>query len=112
MKEGFTIIEELHLPSDVSSLLDVEALINKVSDQLSLQEEVYGNVLIAVTEAVNNAIIHGNGMKSEVLVELAIGDGAEQFCFKVKDCGNGFDYEYNYEAEGAKRGIIYIYPKK
>jgi serine/threonine-protein kinase RsbW len=28
-----------------------------------------------------------------VLVELAIGDGSEQFCFKVKDCGNGFDYE-------------------
>lgn len=92
MKEGFTIIEQLKLPSDFNALVDVENLVDRVCNGLGVQEEAYGNVLVAVTEAVNNAIQHGNEMKKELFVDVAVGDKMEEFCFSVKDEGNGFNF--------------------
>ena len=56
MKEGFTIIEQIKLPSDFKALVEVENLVDRVCNGLGIQDDAYGNVLIAVTEAVNNAI--------------------------------------------------------
>lgn len=92
MKEGFTIIEELKLPSDFTSIAEVENLVDKVCLNLGVQEDAYGNVLIAVTEAVNNAIQHGNAENSNLFVDVAVGDNDSEFCFRVKDEGIGFDY--------------------
>jgi len=93
MKEGFTIIEELHLPSDFNALADVEVLIDKVCTDIGVQEEAYGNVLIAVTEAVNNAIQHGNAFSSDLKVAVAVGDKQDEYCFRVKDSGKGFAHD-------------------
>ena len=92
MKEGFTIIEQIKLPSDFNALVDVENLVDRVCNGLGVQEVAYGNVLVAVTEAVNNAIQHGNEMKKELFVDVAVGDKTEEFCFSVKDEGNGFNF--------------------
>lgn len=92
MKEGFTIIEHLQLPSDASSIVEVENLIDKVCTNLGVQEDAYGNVLIAVTEAVNNAIHHGNGTNAKLIVDVAVGDKDSEFCFRIKDEGLGFDF--------------------
>ena len=92
MKEGFTIIEQVKLPSNFSSLVEVENLIDKVCSHLGVQEDAYGNVLIAVTEAVNNAIQHGNEENASLFVDVAVGDNQEEFCFRVKDEGLGFDF--------------------
>ena len=59
MKEGYTLIDSLSIPSELSSLPVVESLIDKTCQSIGVNEDLYGNVLIAVTEAVNNAIIHG-----------------------------------------------------
>ncbi|MEY3236707.1 MAG: hypothetical protein RI883_808 [Bacteroidota bacterium] len=93
MKEGFAIIESLFIPSDFEAVTHVEVLVDKVCNQLGVNEDFYGNVLIAVTEAVNNAIEHGN--KKEVLMEVnvLVSDNPIEFCFSVKDQGRGFDYE-------------------
>jgi serine/threonine-protein kinase RsbW len=85
MKEGFTIIEQVKLPSDFASLVEVENLIDKVCADLGVQEDAYGNVLIAVTEAVNNAIQHGNEENSNLFVDVAVGDKETEFCFRIKD---------------------------
>ena len=92
MKEGFTIIEQVKLPSDFASLVEVENLIDKVCADLGVQEDAYGNVLIAVTEAVNNAIQHGNEENSNLFVDVAVGDKETEFCFRIKDEGIGFDF--------------------
>ena len=92
MKEGFTIIEQVKLPSDFASLVEVENLIDKVCADLGVQDDAYGNVLIAVTEAVNNAIQHGNEENSNLFVDVAVGDKETEFCFRIKDEGIGFDY--------------------
>jgi serine/threonine-protein kinase RsbW len=92
MKEGFSIIDSLEINSDFQEVPKVEALIDKVCGELGVNEDFYGNVLIAVTEAVNNAIIHGNKHSSELSVAVAVGDRPEEFCFSIEDRGDGFDY--------------------
>jgi serine/threonine-protein kinase RsbW len=63
-----------------------------VCADLSVNEDYYGNVLIAVTEAVNNAILHGNKRQENLEVDVAVGDGGQTFCFSVSDEGSGFDF--------------------
>ena len=92
MKEGFTIVDTITIPSDFSAISQVESLIDKVCSDLGVNEDAYGNVLIAVTEAVNNAIQHGNIFNNDLHVNVAVGDHPSEFCFSVKDQGRGFDF--------------------
>ncbi|NVK66418.1 MAG: ATP-binding protein [Flavobacteriales bacterium] len=93
MKEGYVLVNELSIPSNFDSINKVEALIDEVCENLQVKEDYYGNVLIAVTEAVNNAIIHGNKMDNSLSVDVHVGDKETDFCFSVKDNGQGFDYK-------------------
>jgi len=93
MKEGYVLVNTLSIPSNFDSIPKVESLIDEVCDKLQVNEDYYGNVLIAVTEAVNNAIIHGNKMNTDLNVDVHVGDKETDFCFKVKDFGEGFDYK-------------------
>jgi len=93
MKEGFVVVDQLSIPSDFSSLGKVETLVDEVCAKLDVNEDYYGNVLIAVTEAVNNAIEHGNQFSKDLNVDLSVGDKEIDFCFSVKDYGKGFDFD-------------------
>jgi serine/threonine-protein kinase RsbW len=92
MREGFIIINKLAIPSDFEALGQVEMLVDSVCNELGVNEEFYGNVLIAVTEAVNNAIEHGNDQDHSAEVNVAVGNNPLEFCFNVKDQGKGFDF--------------------
>jgi len=92
MKEGFTIVDTISIPSEFEAVSKVESLIDKVCNDLGVQEDYYGNVLIAVIEAVNNAIQHGNLFNSELVVNVSVGDKNEEFCFSIIDQGKGFDF--------------------
>jgi len=92
MKEGFTVIDRLAIPSEFEAVGQVEILVDKVCNQLGVNEEFYGNVLIAVTEAVNNAIEHGNRFNTSAEVNVAVADKSTEFCFNIKDQGEGFDF--------------------
>lgn len=93
MKEGFSIVTEVVLPSDYQSLVDVEKLVGTVCEEFGVQEDAFGNVLIAVSEAVNNAIQHGNQNNPEAKVEVKVANHADIFCIQIKDQGVGFSYE-------------------
>ena len=92
MKDGFVVVDSLSIASDFDEIGKVEALIDDVCASLSVNEDYYGNVLIAVTEAVNNAIQHGNKLQTDLTVDLSVGDKETDFCFNVKDEGEGFDF--------------------
>ena len=94
MKEGYTLIDSLTINSELENLPVVESLIDKVCQSVGVHEELYGNVLIAVTEAVNNAIIHGNKLDKDATVALDVYDDSEAFCFSVADSGRGFDHHH------------------
>jgi serine/threonine-protein kinase RsbW len=87
-----TEISHIRIASDLSSLALVESLIDDISKESGFSDDLYGNILIAVTEAVNNAIIHGNCFNSSQRVDIHVGQTQEQYCFTVKDEGSGFDF--------------------
>lgn len=92
MKDGFELLDEIKIPSNFGAVNQVELLVDKVCSTLGVEEDHFGNVLIAVTEAVNNAIIHGNVESSDLNVEIEVGSKEGNFYFNVKDQGRGFDY--------------------
>ena len=105
MKEGFTVIDRLTIPSVFEAVGQVEMLVDKVCNALGINEDYYGNVLIAVTEAVNNAIEHGNKFSKEAEVNVLVGNNLSEFCFNVKDQGLGFDF-FNLSDPTAPENIL------
>ena len=78
--------------SSLEEISEVESLIDKVCEGLEWGEDNYGNVLIAVTEAVNNAIIHGNESIAEKKVKVDVERSEDKLVFSVSDEGVGFDF--------------------
>jgi serine/threonine-protein kinase RsbW len=83
---------EIRFQSKIENINIVEKLVDDISAQQNLSSEIYGNLLVAMVEAVNNAIIHGNKLDEtkEVVVDYGIDGG--YFWFHVKDQGPGFDF--------------------
>ena len=83
---------KLCLRSDPKSLLSLESWINSLCETYSISVELYGNILIALSEAVNNAIIHGNKnvVEKEALVEAFLDNNL--LVFTVTDQGEGFNF--------------------
>jgi serine/threonine-protein kinase RsbW len=92
MNTNFKVIEAISFPSDVNELSKAELLVDKICQTLSVNDDFYGNVLIAVTEAVNNAIKHGNKNDVSKHVQIRVSDAEGVFSIEVKDQGLGFDF--------------------
>lgn len=82
----------LNLASSSDSLTIVEKKIDEITKESKVNEDLYGNLLIAVTEGVNNAIHHGNKSNPEKNVQIDIEINEEnQLVFSIKDEGEGFN---------------------
>lgn len=84
--------QTLKINSNPKSIRLVERLIEDVSQIYNLNEDCYGNMLIAVTEAVNNTILHGNQNNPDKLVKIGFEVDSSHLVFSVTDEGPGFDY--------------------
>jgi serine/threonine-protein kinase RsbW len=92
MREGYVLVDKLEIISDLTSISQVENLVDSTCSKLSVSDFLYGNVLLAVSEAVNNAIQHGNSFSKDLLVHLYVGNNDISFCFSIVDFGKGFDF--------------------
>jgi serine/threonine-protein kinase RsbW len=81
----------LRIPSEPSQIARVETYVQEVSDVYGICESRYADVLISLTEAVNNAIIHGNKRNRQKEVVVLLDKRAEGLTFRVCDEGSGFD---------------------
>jgi serine/threonine-protein kinase RsbW len=86
--------QTLYLPSKPESLVEVESLIEGVKDRFDISEDVFGNILVALNEAVTNAIYHGNKSDPSKKVHLEYRHSPNTITFTIADEGPGFDY-YN-----------------
>jgi len=79
------------MASDPKNVHRVEQFLLKINSSLKFSDEKFGTLLVVVTEAVNNAIIHGNkrNVNKRVVVTGAVRD--HLLVIKVKDEGKGFD---------------------
>lgn len=87
-----TKYQALKIASNPQSLRLVERLIEDVCQVYGVNEDSYGNMLIAVTEAVNNAIHHGNKNNPDKFVKIGFESENNLLVFSVEDEGEGFDH--------------------
>ncbi|TLX77194.1 ATP-binding protein [Labilibacter sediminis] len=80
------------LKSDIKNISLVEKLIDDISVQFDIHADVYGKLLLAIVEGVNNAIVHGNKLDSNKDVELEYQVSDKVVEFVITDQGSGFDF--------------------
>lgn len=83
----------IQIPSIIDNIRMIESFIDNAKERFQLDEDIYGNIMIAVTEAVNNAIKHGNSGNSTKNVHLSLSLNDNLLKFVIKDEGSGFDYD-------------------
>lgn len=86
------IIQHIELSSKLENLSEIENFIDEICEQYKFGEDHYGNILIALTEAVNNAITHGNNLDPNKKVKLNMETTISDVEFTIKDEGLGFDH--------------------
>ena len=84
----------IEIPSLAENIRMIESFIDNAKERYQLDDDIYGNIMIAVTEAVNNAIKHGNGSDSTKNVSLTLSFEEGLIKFKVEDEGTGFDHQH------------------
>ena len=85
---------KIKISSIPENLRKVEKLIDEISVLYSLESDMYGKVLIACIEAVNNSIVHGNKSNPEKFVAIGVENKNEKLKILVEDEGTGFDYNH------------------
>lgn len=94
------LIEDVHFtqriefPAKAENIHLAEKLIDEACARYNVHESLYGNILIALTEAVNNAIHHGNALDPSKQVLLGYVMDGNKVTFIVSDEGPGFDHEH------------------
>lgn len=83
---------KMELASKAENINEVEKLIDEIREQYPLSEDVYGNMLVAVTEAVTNAIHHGNKLNPAKKVSVNCDYQENKVLFSITDEGLGFDH--------------------
>jgi serine/threonine-protein kinase RsbW len=81
----------LEIESTPNNLITVEEFVNYFSVELGLDQEKISGLLLAVTEATTNAIIHGNKNNKLKLVRIYVYVDGNTITIKIKDEGKGFD---------------------
>ncbi|MCB0661804.1 MAG: ATP-binding protein [Saprospiraceae bacterium] len=83
----------LKLTSNPQNVAEVENLVDNVVLKYQLSPDKKGNILISLTEAVTNAIRHGNNYDENKCVEVKLRKQRNRIEFRISDEGNGFDYD-------------------
>jgi len=81
----------LEIESDPNNLITIEEFVNYFAMDLNLGEEKLSALLLSVTEAVTNAIKHGNKGDKSKIVTIDVNVLSETLQIIVKDQGQGFD---------------------
>lgn len=82
---------QLKVPSFRDNVRIVESFIDNARERFELNDDIYGNIMVAVTKSVNNAILHGNSEDSKKNVHLELQVYERHLTFSVQDEGPGFD---------------------
>ena len=82
----------LTLASSPDNVASVEPYVEKLVAKYQISPDVYGNILISLTEAVTNAITHGNNNDVSKTVMVNLKKHEDKIAFYITDEGSGFDY--------------------
>ncbi len=83
----------LKLYSKVSSVSQVEPFVDQLVSRYNLDPQRKTDILVSLTEAVTNAIVHGNSQCEDKMVRVRTRKVKDCISVQVSDEGKGFDAE-------------------
>ena len=83
----------LKLISKPGSVSQVEPFVEQLVNRYNLDPEKKCDILISLTEAVTNAIVHGNCEAEEKMVKVNMKREENCLAVRVSDEGEGFDFQ-------------------
>lgn len=84
-------IYRLSLNSTYEDSEKVPDFVENIQQKSQLEEETTGNLMLLLSEAVTNAIVHGNKLDESKTVEVEVQINSDKIVSIVKDQGPGFD---------------------
>lgn len=87
-------LTRLELPSSFEKIERVETYVKKLQEEVGFHNDEFARIMLALSEAVTNAIVHGNkeDASKSVTVRSRMADDA-LLEISVEDEGEGFDPE-------------------
>lgn len=82
----------LNLKSVSSEIHRLEKFTEELCDAYNINNSYFGNILVALTEAFENAMIHGNKNDPSRHIHVSFESRPKGFLFEVRDEGQGFDF--------------------
>ena len=76
----------------IENIQVIESFIDNAKETFEIDDDMYGNIMISVTECISNAIIHGNLNNANKMVHLELRMQPNLLECSIEDEGNGFDY--------------------
>lgn len=85
--------KQLTIASSLDDIMQVDSFLEQVFGHISVNEDLQNDILLAVTEGVTNAILHGNKEDEEKSVSVTVNSDAEKIAVSIEDQGAGFNPE-------------------
>jgi serine/threonine-protein kinase RsbW len=87
------MIKEVQVQGTEGYLSFLDGFVEGLRAEFPLSDDVASNVVISMSEALNNAFLHGNGGNHDLPITIRVFREGELISFSVLDSGDGFDYE-------------------
>lgn len=84
-------IDDISIASDLSALHTLHDFFEELKSKIDLNSQVQENMVLALSEAATNAIVHGNKNDPNKKVTVKIFADGEKVLAEVHDEGSGFD---------------------
>ena len=90
-----TMCAKIQFASKPENIEIAEKFIEELRIKAKISDSVYEDIIVALTEAANNAMTHGNKDNAERNVEISckLDEHSEILSLIVKDEGPGFDFD-------------------
>ncbi|PTQ99930.1 serine/threonine-protein kinase RsbW [Mucilaginibacter yixingensis] len=86
-----TELYTLQLPSRPASIIQLESLIENIADKHQVADDTFANMMTCLSEAVINAMVHGNQLDADKLVIVNAEVDQRRIVWTVTDEGEGFN---------------------
>ncbi|MEY3648887.1 MAG: hypothetical protein RLZ13_1772 [Bacteroidota bacterium] len=83
---------KISIPSLIENIQVIESFIDNAKDTFEINDDLYGNIMISVTECISNAIVHGNQSDPAKMVHLELQMQPGLLSCSIEDEGSGFDF--------------------
>ena len=76
----------------IENIQVIESFIDNAKEEFEINDDLYGNIMISVTECISNAIVHGNQSNPDKMVHLQLYMEPGLLRCSIEDEGIGFDF--------------------